>query len=634
MIVRLLCDEYIIHDSSSYDYRCIKLNLKQKVNTSNTLIFTILPNHPYYNKINKLVSVLKLIEINQDGQELMFKGRVIDSSDTIDGIRTYTCEGVLGYLNDTIQPLITYENVAVKDYLKSRLDRHNQMVEENKRIYIGNIIDNNILITNKDSKRITTMNSIQDILIDQYGGYLSIREQDNKNYLDYTYSYNHLNSQEIKFKKNILDLEQYITSVDLITALIPLGEKDQETDLPITIESVNNNKDYIFDEDAVSKYGWIYSTKEYEKINSPQLLLEKAEQDLSQLTKLSLSLTITAIDLSLVEVDIEKIRLGDKLKCISKEHKLDDYFLCIVLEKDYLDPSNSKITLDKTIATSSDIAITTNRDISKVNNSVNLNTQFFQEMVNEKVELINGSSGGFVYTKTDSFGRPKATYYMDNDDINEAKNILRIDNNGIAFSNQGKDGTFNIAWGIDTKLDASFIKKGTLKDIVVECNDGTVGGWKVTDDGLQVNNEYQIEKELKIGRLKFNLNSNSSKILDWSVTTDDNNYQNGYLKPDILSIENIETKNIVTNKIYQSELQEKQNIDLFSKGLDEVNKTDIYTYVYNSEQQIGFLIGDNYNLSSKLVSLDGKSINIINALAIAYKAIQELNEKIEGGMSK
>ena len=39
-------------------------------------------------------------------------------------------------------------------------------------------------------------------------------------------------------------------------------------------------------------------------------------------------------------------------------------------------------------------------------------------------------------------------------------------------------------------------------------------------------------------------------------------------------------------------------------------------------------------LSNKLVTFDGNSINIINALAVAYKAIQELNEKIEGGMSQ
>lgn len=143
-----------------------------------------------------------------------------------------------------------------------------------------------------------------------------------------------------------------------------------------------------------------------------------------------------------------------------------------------------------------------------------------------------------------------------------------------------------------------------------------------------------MDAESRSGSLKFNLNSNSSKILDWSITADDNNYQKGYLKPDILSIENIETNNIVTNKIYQSELQEKQNIDLFNKGLEEVIKTDICTYTQDNEQQIGFLIGDDYRLSNKLVSFDGNSINIINALAVAYKAIQELNEKIEGGMSQ
>ncbi len=388
MIVKLLSDDYIIHDTSSYDYRCAKLNLKQKLNTSNTLVFTILPNHPNYNKISKLVSIIKLIEINQDGQEVMFKGRVIESTDTIDGIRTFTCEGVLGYLNDTIQLLRIGENISINEYLKTCLDKHNQMVEKEKNIYVGDVFDNGICISNMDKKRLTTMSSIQDILIDQYGGYISIREEDNRNYLDYNYYCDHLNSQEIKFKKNILDLEQYITSVDLITALIPLGEKDPETELPITIETVNDGNEYIYDEDAILKYGWIYGVKEYPKISDPNELLEKANQDLSQLTKMSLSLTITAIDLSLVEVDIEKIRLGDNLKCVSKEHKIDDYFLCVVLEKDYLDPSNSKITLDKTIATSSDLAVTTNRDILKVNNNLNLNTQVFQELVQEKVDLI------------------------------------------------------------------------------------------------------------------------------------------------------------------------------------------------------------------------------------------------------
>lgn len=629
MIIKLLSDNDIIHDTSGYDYRCIKLNLKQKLNTSNTLIFTILPNHPNYNKISKLVSIIRLIEINQDGQETMFKGRVIESTDTIDGIRTFVCEGVFGYLNDTIQLLKIGENISINEYLRQCLDKHNQMVEKEKNIYIGNINDNGICISNMDKKRLTTMSSIQDILIDQYGGYISIREQDNKNYLDYSYYCNHLNTQEIKFKKNILDLEQYITSVDLITALIPLGEKDPETELPITIEAVNNGKEYVYDEDAVSKYGWIYGVKEYPKIIDPNDLLEKAKQDLSQLTKMSLSLTITAIDLSLVAVDIEKIRLGDNLKCVSKEHKIDDYFLCVVLEKDYLDPSNSKITLDKTIATSSDLAVTTNRDILKVNNNLNLNTQVFQELIQEKVDLINGNNGGYIYTKTDSFGKPKATYYMDSNDINLAQNILRIDASGIAFSSKGKEGPFNIAWGINKELDASYIKKGSLKNIMIECSNGIIGGWNIGDAGLQSTSDYQVNDDSKEGKLYFNMNSNSTNILDWKVILSDGNiYKNGYLKPDELKI----NKAVIKNAYLNQEDKPNQDIKLFNENaLNEIINTNIYTYQQDNDNQIGFLIGNNYQISDKLLSRDKKKINIINALAIVYKAIQELNEKIEGG---
>lgn len=629
MIIRLLSDNNTIHDSSNDVNRCIKLNLKQKVNTSNTLVFTIPPNHLNYNKIKKLVSIIRLIEINQDGQEVIFKGRVIDSFDTIDGIRTFTCEGVLGYLNDTIQPIMVKDNIDIRDYLEDRLNIHNQMVEEDKKIYVGNIIESEILLTINDSKRVTTMESIQDQLINQYGGYLTVREYSQKNYLDYSTTYNHLNNQEIKFKKNILDLEQYITSIDLITALIPLGAKDPDTDSSITIEAINHGKDYIADESAISKYGWIYGIKEYPNISDPNELLEKARFDLSQLTKLSLSLTITAIDLSLVDVDIEKIRLGDNLKCVSIEHKLNDYFLCIILEKDYLDPRNSKITLDKTIATSSDLAVTTNQDILKVNKNINLSTQVFQELVQDKIDLINGNSGGYVHTKTDSFGKPRATYYMDRDDISAAKNILRIDADGIAFSSSGKEGPFNIAWGINQDLDASYIKKGSLKNIMIECSDGIIGGWKVTSSGLQCSSDYQVNDNPRSGKLNFSMNSNATSILDWKVTLGDgSNCKSGYLKPDVLKINEININSASLNQ--DNNLIE--DIKLFSENaIKEIIDTNIYSYKQDNEQKISFLTGNNYQISDMLLNNDKKAINLINALALVYKAIQELNEKIEGG---
>ena len=127
----------------------------------------------------------------------------------------------------------------------------------------------------------------------------------------------------------------------------------------------------------------------------------------------------------------------------------------------------------------------------------------------------------------------------------------------------------------------------------------------------------------------FNINSNSTSILDWKVIlSNGNSYKNGYLKPDELKINNID----INNAYLDQEEKINQDIRLFNENaLNEVINTNIYTYQQDNEKQISFLTGNNYQISDKLLSSDKKKINIINALAIVYKAVQELNEKIEGG---
>ena len=51
MIIKLYCDDELIHDTTTQDIRCLTLKLKQKVNTADTLTFSILPNHPLYDSI-------------------------------------------------------------------------------------------------------------------------------------------------------------------------------------------------------------------------------------------------------------------------------------------------------------------------------------------------------------------------------------------------------------------------------------------------------------------------------------------------------------------------------------------------------------------------------------------------------
>ena len=192
-----------------------------------------------------------------------------------------------------------------------------------------------------------------------------------------------------------------------------------------------------------------------------------------------------------------------------------------------------------------------------------------------------------------------------------------------------RSGPFNIAWGINEELDASYIKKGSLKDIMIECSDGIIGGWNITDIGLQSTSDYEVNENPKEGKVYFNINSNSTNILDWNVIlSDGNSYKNGYLKPDELKINNID----INNAYLDQEEKINQDIRLFNENaLNEVINTNIYTYQQDNEKQISFLTGNNYQISDKLLSSDKKKINIINALAIVYKAVQELNEKIEGG---
>lgn len=638
MIVKLKCNDELIHDTETQDIRCLTLKLKQKINTADTLTFSIAPNHPMYDSIEELTSTLRLYEID-NSNTLIFKGRVIDKIDTMDGIRTFTCESVLGYLNDSIQPPKVYQDTSIRNYLKDKIDYHNSVVEDKKKFVLGNVTvtnstDNAYRI---DNNYPNTMSNIQEKLIERLGGYLDYREVANKNYIDYVTSYNNVNTQVIEFKKNILDLEKYITSVDLVTALIPLGSKNENTELPITIESVNDGKNYIYDQDAVNRYGWIFGTKTYDDITIPTNLKNRALQDLPDLTKMALSLTITAIDLNLVDVNIEKIKKGDMIKCVSQPHKLNDYFMCAVLEKNYLDPSKSKLTLDKTIKTSSDIAITNDRNLSKINTDIDLNKSYIQSMIKHQTDLITGADGGNVYWKYDSSGKPIEVYFMDTDNIETAREVLRINKNGIGFSSNGVNGTYNTAWTLDGAFNASYITAGVLQGIQIICESGKIGGFEVTNDGMRYS-RMNIPIGASRGNLVFNMPTTghitSGLIFEWSLTPSTSGGGDeieGRLWADLLEIYGIKCNDID----YTSRYDKKENLKVLDSGLNDVLNTDVYSYNFKNNDKVkyGFVVGsDKYKVSDKIVSYhDGEAsgIDAYSALALAYKAIQELNQKIK-----
>ena len=62
--------------------------------------------------------------------------------------------------------------------------------------------------------------------------------------------------------------------------------------------------------------------------------------------------------------------------------------------------------------------------------------------------------------------------------------------------------------------------------------------------------------------------------------------------------------------------------------------TDIYYYNYKDDEEgtkrrVGAIIGADYKCSEEIIGTERKGIDLYSMISVAYKAIQELVEKIE-----
>lgn len=85
-----------------------------------------------------------------------------------------------------------------------------------------------------------------------------------------------------------------------------------------------------------------------------------------------------------------------------------------------------------------------------------------QKALDHAADLISGGLGGFVVFNRNADGQPQEILIMDTDDKETARNVIRMNKNGIAFSQNGYNGPFISAWTIDGRFVADFITAGTF----------------------------------------------------------------------------------------------------------------------------------------------------------------------------
>lgn len=195
----------------------------------------------------------------------------------------------------------------------------------------------------RENEYVNTLELIKTTMLDTLGGVLVIERIGGIKFLNYLENYGSVNSQPIKFGVNLLDYSKITDASGIYTALVPYGKEIDGKKL--TIATANNDCDYIYDELAVAEYGWIFKECEWPDIDSASALLYAAKLKLAGLVKQGISLELTAVDLSMVNVDIEKFKVGDMVRCVSKPHDFDTFLSVSKKERDLLNPGNDRIVL-------------------------------------------------------------------------------------------------------------------------------------------------------------------------------------------------------------------------------------------------------------------------------------------------
>lgn len=336
------CDGILLYSSILDELQLQYMKIEMELNKTGSFSFTIYQDHVAYNLINKLKSI---ITVYQD-DSLLFKGRVLDDEIGFHNEKQVICEGELAFLLDSIQRPYDYSG-SLSGYFTQLINNHNAQVESSKQFTVGNVTvqQGTASFSRKETEYMNTWDSIQNKLIETHGGYIVIRHQNNVNYIDYLSDFNVISSQKITFGKNLIDMKLKRSGEEIATAVIPLGAKLEGTDERLTIKSVNNNVDYVYNQTAVTSYGWIFKTVIFDDISSASDLKTKGLEYLSQQVSIVNSLELSAADLASIDQNVNSFRIGTYVRVTTEPHSIDQNFLVDKISVDLLNPANNKLTL-------------------------------------------------------------------------------------------------------------------------------------------------------------------------------------------------------------------------------------------------------------------------------------------------
>lgn len=506
MIYKIKLDGKVLYYPGDRQAAVINPELNLQTGYAGELTLKVPPLNPLYGEIHNRKSMVSVYRGNTE----IFYGEVRTREKDRFKNQPVKATGALSFLADSILPQQEWHDISPRDLLDAWLQLHNNQVEDRKKIYTGVVT---IHDSNDSLYRITdrenTLEAIRDKLVDRLGGYLRLRHENDKLYLDWLtiQEYGKYCEQPIQFGENLMDYSETMTADDVITALIPLGAAiEQETDenaseferleKNVDITSVNDGKDYIYSKEAVESFGWVWKTEKWDDVATPANLLKKATEYLTTQQYENLVISLTAVDLSLFGQDYDSFDIGDRVLCNAIPYGMKKVLPVMEMKIPLQQPDQAQLTLGENLQQSfTDQTTGTFTQIrQETTEAGRVQASWMKSAIDNLTKQMTGAKGGYKLTEFDENGLWLRDLYMDAPDKEQATNILQINKNGIGGSHNGYAGPYTVGMTLDGTILGERILAGSIKTAALSTECKNYIGTKISDGDSE--NKKAILKEV------------------------------------------------------------------------------------------------------------------------------------------
>lgn len=369
--------ETIVHSPHNNELKLETGTIKKEVNKIDSFNMSFHLNNPAYGKLKPFKTLINVL--NTKTLKYEFEGRILNPNGHMndDGLvfYQYECEGELGYLHDSQQKHREFRGTPEELFIEL-LEYHNLQVETYKHFERGifevtTSTDNLYIYTSAEK---TTFEEIDDKILTRVGGELRIRKENGIRYLDVLERVGEDKQTEIKIAKNLRAISQSVDPTEIVTRLTPLGTRIESEDegatdaseARLTIESVNNGIPYIDRPDLIAEFGIQGGSVTWDDITLPNRLLNAGQRWMDNQKTALYQYEISALDLSLIGLDIDNFDVGNSHQVINPIMNIDERLRIIGKTTDINNPQDASLKIGDKFKTLDEYQSDANRSARKV----------------------------------------------------------------------------------------------------------------------------------------------------------------------------------------------------------------------------------------------------------------------------